>query len=129
MDSPAALAELSEGRLFITDGGLETTLIFHEGLELPCFAAFELLKDERGREAIRSYYRRYLALAREEGVGFVLDTATWRANPDWGERLGYSPGALDDANRRAVELASELRAEQGGTDHRHVAEVCRAWGG
>jgi hypothetical protein len=30
----------SAGGLFLTDGGIETTLIFHEGLELPDFAAF-----------------------------------------------------------------------------------------
>ena len=28
-----------DGGLFLTDGGLETTLIFHEGFELPMFAA------------------------------------------------------------------------------------------
>jgi hypothetical protein len=37
-----------DGGLFLTDGGIETTLIFHEGLELPYFAAFDLLKDRRG---------------------------------------------------------------------------------
>jgi S-methylmethionine-dependent homocysteine/selenocysteine methylase len=124
MDSRDRLAQLSEGRPFITDGGLETTLIFHEGFDLPCFAAFDLLRDERGTEAIRAYYGRYLALAREQRVGFLLDTATWRANPDWGERLGYSPRALDDANRRAVELAWELRAEHEAAGTRVVLNGC-----
>src|SRR4051794_8057138 len=101
--------------MLITDGGLETTLIFHRGIDLPLFAAFDLLKDDGGREALRSYFRSYLDIAREHGAGFVLDTATWRANPDWAERLGYSPEALDDANRRAVALAQELRDEYAGT--------------
>ena len=89
---------------------METTLIFHRGLELPCFAAFDLLKDRAGREELRAYFEPYVALARERGVGMVLDTATWRASPDWAQRLGYSPQELDDANRAAVALAEEIRA-------------------
>jgi homocysteine S-methyltransferase len=38
----------------------------------------------------------------------VLDTATWRANPDWGTRLGYDEAALATANAGAVEFAQEL---------------------
>jgi S-methylmethionine-dependent homocysteine/selenocysteine methylase len=96
--------------LFLTDGGLETTLIFHQGLDLPEFAAFDLLKSDDGAKQLRSYFEPYLAVAREKGVGFVLDTATWRANPDWAEKLGYSMEELDEANRTAVELAEEIRA-------------------
>src|SRR5215218_8678939 len=104
------LPQLSGDRLYITDGGLETTLIFHLGLDLPEFAAFELLRDEVGTEALRRYFEPYLALARERGLGLVLDSATWRASRDWGERLGYSRDELADANRRAVALTTELRA-------------------
>jgi S-methylmethionine-dependent homocysteine/selenocysteine methylase len=104
------LPQLDAARPFLTDGGLETTLIFHRGLDLPCFAAFDLLKDDRGRDELRSYFAPYLAVARERGVGFVLDTATWRANPDWAARLGYSLDDLDAANRAAVALAEEIRA-------------------
>jgi S-methylmethionine-dependent homocysteine/selenocysteine methylase len=105
------LPQLSGDRLFLTDGGLETTLIFHEGIDLPSFAAFDLLKDEGGREAVRSYYRPYLDLARERNVGFILGMPTWRANPDWGTELGYGAEELDAANRRAVEIATELKEE------------------
>ena len=101
------------GGPFITDGGMETTLIFHEGLELPHFAAFVLLDDESGREALRSYFARYIDIARERGVGIVLDTPTWRANADWGELLGYSEDTLADVNRRGVGLLEELRSEAG----------------
>jgi S-methylmethionine-dependent homocysteine/selenocysteine methylase len=103
------LPQLSGDRLFLTDGGLETTLIFHLGLELPDFAAFDLLRDDTGAEALRRYYESYIAIAREHGAGIVLDTATWRASRDWGERLGYSPEELAEANRRAVALIEELR--------------------
>jgi S-methylmethionine-dependent homocysteine/selenocysteine methylase len=97
------------GGLFMTDGGLETTLIFHEGMDLPAFAAFALLKDEAGTAVLRRYFERYAALAHERGVGVVLETPTWRANPDWGARLGYDEVALADANRRAVSLLLEVR--------------------
>jgi S-methylmethionine-dependent homocysteine/selenocysteine methylase len=99
------------GGPFITDGGLETVLIFEYGLELPDFAAFVLLDDQDGREALRSYYESYLAIARERGAGLVLDIPTWRANADWGERLGYSAEAVADVNRRAVAFLEELRDE------------------
>jgi S-methylmethionine-dependent homocysteine/selenocysteine methylase len=104
------LPQLDADRPFLTDGGMETTLIFHRGLDLPCFAAFDLLKDDNGRAELRSYFEPYLALARECGVGFVLDTVTWRANPDWARRLGYGLDELDAANREAVALAEEIRA-------------------
>ena len=68
-----------DGGWFLTDGGIETVLIFHEGLDLPLFAAFDLLKDEQGTELLRRYYAPYLALARERGLGFVLESPTWRA--------------------------------------------------
>src|SRR5512133_2153544 len=110
------LPQLDAARPFLTDGGLETTLIFHRGLDLPCFAAFTMLSDRGGRDELRAYFAPYLALARERGVGFVLDTATWRANPDWGHQLGYSPDELDAANRSAVALAQEIRAASEAED-------------
>jgi S-methylmethionine-dependent homocysteine/selenocysteine methylase len=100
-----------DGRLFLTDGGIETTLIYHEGLALPCFAAFHLLRSEAGTEALRRYYRRHARIAIENGAGFILESATWRASPDWGKELGYSPDALDEANRKAIAMLHELRDE------------------
>jgi len=100
-----------DGRTFITDGGMETTLIFRDGLELPDFASFVLLDDRDGVESLRAYYRSYISIAARHGVGIVLDTPTWRANPDWGARLGDSAEALEDVNRRSVALLEEVRAE------------------
>ncbi|MBX4951333.1 homocysteine methyltransferase [Rhizobium binae] len=98
------------GGTFLTDGGMETTMIFQEGIALPHFAAFVLLASEDGRNRARNYYRRYLDIARRHGTGFVLDTATWRANPDWGRKLGYASEALKAANEEAVELLAGLRS-------------------
>jgi homocysteine S-methyltransferase len=97
--------------LFLSDGGIETTLVFHEGIPLPCFAAFDLLKDPAGTAVLRAYFDRYAGLARERRIGIVLETPTWRANGDWGAKVGYGTEALAAANRRAVELLVEVRAD------------------
>ena len=98
-----------DGGLFLTDGGIETVLIFHEGLDLPAFAAFDLLKDDAGTETLRRYYEPYVALAREHGLGFVLESPTWRASPRWAAELGYRRRALDELNRKAIALMEEIR--------------------
>ncbi len=113
-----ALPQLG-GDLYLTDGGIETTLIFHEGLELPDFAAFDLLRTPEGEAALRRYFRTYAELARRFGTGLILESATWRASADWGSRLGYTAEALADANRRAIALLEEVRDEF-GTDRTPV---------
>ena len=104
------LPQLS-GRPFLTDGGLETTFIFHNGIELPYFASLDLLKSASGTKAIREYYERYIAIAKRNRIGFVLEGATWRASPDWGAKLGYSRAQLTEANCAAVSLMADLRDE------------------
>jgi S-methylmethionine-dependent homocysteine/selenocysteine methylase len=96
-------------RLYLGDGGLETTMIFERGLELPLFAAFTLLDRAEGVDALRDYYRGYLEIAQRNGAGFTFDTPTWRASSDWGEQLGYSSTGLSEVNRRAVDLGEEIR--------------------
>ena len=103
-----ALPQLS-GRTFLTDGGIETTLIFHEGFDLPLFAAFILLETGAGRTTLRRYYEHYLAIAAESGTGFVLESPTWRASWGWGERLGYAAAAIAEVNRDAIALMADLR--------------------
>ncbi len=105
-----ALPQLSGG-VFLTDGGIETTLIFHEGLELPHFAAFHLLKDEPGKAALRKYFRTYAALAREHAVGFILEAPTWRASSDWLAKLGYAERDVAEVNRQSVALLHDIRSE------------------
>jgi len=99
------------GGIFLTDGGMETTLIFHEGIELPHFAAFVLLDSAEGREKLKQYYAAYLSVARDHGTGFVLDSPTWRANPDWGVKLGYDAAALNAINVRSIAFLEELRSD------------------
>jgi S-methylmethionine-dependent homocysteine/selenocysteine methylase len=96
---------------FLTDGGIETTLIFHDGLELPHFAAYDLLTRDGGPDALRRYFEPYARIARETGVGIVLETPTWRASSDWGDLLGHGPDELAELNRSAVRLLEEIRAD------------------
>ena len=98
-----------EDDLFLTDGGLETYLIFHRGIELPEFAAFDLLGRDGGVEELRTYFAHYLGLAAESDLGFVLESPTWRANPRWGEAIGYGGEEIAAVNRKAIELMEELR--------------------
>lgn len=100
-----------EGDLFLTDGGMETWLVYSQGFELPQFAAFPLLDDPRGVEALRAYFAPYIEIARTNGVGLVLDAPTWRASSHWSELLGYDADQLADFNRRAVALLAEIRGE------------------
>ena len=107
-----------DGDLFLTDGGIETTLIFHDGLDLPLFAAFGLLSDEEGTDALRRYFRPFVELARDAGTGFVLESPTWRASPKWAAELGYSDAQLDQLNRKAIALMEGLRDEYESADTR-----------
>ncbi len=102
------------GRAFLTDSGLETVLIFHEGIDLPEFAAFPLVLKAEGREILARYYRRHAAIARQNHLGFILESPTWRASADWGDKLGFDAYALDYANRRAMDLLHDIRAETEG---------------
>ena len=105
-----SLPQLSD-KLFLTDGGLETTLIFHGGIDLPYFAAFDLMRTIEGEQCLKDYYLKHAGIAIDNGVGFVLESATWRASRDWGERMGYSDVALDAVNRQAIEMLTGLREE------------------
>src|SRR3954467_2210267 len=98
-------------QLILTDGGLETALVFHEGVELPHFAAFPLLDSPAGRQVLRRYFTGFFDIAREHRAAFQLDTPTWRATRDWGAQLGYDPAALERVNRDAVAFARELAAQ------------------
>ena len=99
---------LLKNHLYLTDGGLETTLIFHQGLSLNHFAAFELLTNDAGKQALRNYYAPYLKLAARYGTDFILETPTWRASPDWATKLGYTREEIKALNMQAVDFIKSL---------------------
>jgi homocysteine S-methyltransferase len=98
-------------QLFLTDSGLETTLVFLDGRELPCFAAFDLLREPEGRARLKRYFDIHAELAVKSGAGLVLESPTWRASPDWGRQIGWSLEALAEANRDSILLLEQVRAE------------------
>ena len=98
-----------DGSLFLTDGGLETTLIFHEELDLPEFAAYPLLDTPDTRAVLDQYFHTYASLARDGKTGFILESATWRAGPDWANILGHDAAQLDRLNREAIHQLSKVR--------------------
>jgi homocysteine S-methyltransferase len=109
--TPSRLPQL-DGGWFLTDAGLETVLIFQEGIALPEFAAFVLLQSPEGRGRLRRYFRRFLELAAQApGAGFVLESPTWRAGFDWGAKLGFDARGMQQINRDAIALMQELKAE------------------
>ena len=117
------LPQLS-GELFLTDGGLETTLMFHENLELPEFAAFVHLRNDSGRQVLERYYRSYIEIARKHNLNFILESATWRASTAWGKKLGYSTKNLSDMNHDAIELLHNLRNEYANGKTKIVISGC-----
>lgn len=100
---------MSEVR-YVTDGGLETELIFGDGMELPLFAAFPMVEDDEGRDRLARYYGEYMRIAEEAGMSFVAESPTWRANADWGSRLGYDAKDLVRVNTLAISFLTELMA-------------------
>lgn len=117
-DATAALKAQTAGKLWLTDGGIETAMIFLEGLELPHFASFPLLNSAKGRDRLATYFNGFMDAATAQGTGFMLDTVTWRASRGWGAVMGLSSVQIDSANRAAVAFAQQLRAARktGGHD-------------
>ncbi|WP_210440028.1 homocysteine S-methyltransferase family protein [Nocardioides xinjiangensis] len=105
------MTDLLADRSWVTDGGLETDLLFNKGIGLPDFAAFPLVSDAGGVEVLSAYYADYAAVARAAGAGLMLETPTWRANPDWAAGLGYDATRLRAVNHRAVDLLRSIAAD------------------
>ena len=98
--------------LYLTDGGMETTLVFHRGIDLNHFAAFELLNNEQGRQELKNYYQTYVDIAAKNKLDFILEAPTWRANPDWGSLMGYTKEQLSDINRDAIYFLRQFVRDQ-----------------
>ena len=105
-----ALPQLGDD-IFLTDGGMETVMVFHEGIDLPHFAAVDLLRTAKGRETALAYYRRYADIAARHDRGFIMESVTWRASPDWAEPLGLTRQELEQLNRDAIAMLVKLRHE------------------
>tara|TARA_B110000438_G_C15699593_1_gene600432 strand:- start:73 stop:1017 length:945 start_codon:yes stop_codon:yes gene_type:complete len=113
-----------DGGTYLTDSGLETTLVFTDGLELKEFAAFELLNDTDGRERLYNYFARHAKIAKENKTGFILDSVTWRASSAWGIKLGYSEEDLEEINLKSIEILERVRNDFEGQSSKFVISGC-----
>ena len=111
-------------QVFLTDTGLETTLIFRDGYELPSFASFVLLESDAGREHIAQYYRTHAQIAQSVGAGFIFESVGWRASRDWGEQIGYPPASLDQVNRDSIALMADVQREFNSPNMPTVLSAC-----
>ena len=93
----------------ITDAGLETWLLFQQGVDLPAFAAYPLAATSDGRQLLTEYYGHYVAIAQSVGASIVLETPTWRANPDWAATLGHDRAALAELIDASVDVVATVR--------------------
>jgi S-methylmethionine-dependent homocysteine/selenocysteine methylase len=109
---------------FMTDGGLETDLIFNKGIDLPEFAAFDLLKSSDGKQTLKNYYKDYLFIAKKKCKGFVLEAPTYRANPDWIVKIGYALDDLQVIHNTAIEELEDLRNEFEDENFKVPISVC-----
>jgi len=117
------LPQLSSS-IFMTDGGLETDLIFNKGIDLPEFAAFDLLKSSDGKQTLKNYYQDYLVIAKKKCNGFVLEAPTYRANPDWVVKIGYALDDLQVIHNTAIEELEDLRNEFEDDNFKVPISVC-----
>ena len=115
----SSLPQLS-GAPFLTDGGIETNLLFNEKLDLPYFAAFHLLNDPKAQQALQRWFHTHCLIASTYKVGFILETLTWRASPDWTKKLGYSENELIEVLQKSVEMFSTYRDEYENKDTKIV---------
>ena len=123
LNSQTNLPQLS-GKLCITDGGMETDFIFNKQIDLPEFASYDLLRTQEGYESLFEYYKDYIELAQRFNLGLILETPTWRANPDWGQKIGDSLEALHRFNLESVKLIEHLRAEYQNVDSPVIISGC-----
>ncbi|MEL6450356.1 MAG: homocysteine S-methyltransferase family protein [Pseudomonadota bacterium] len=105
---------LSDVDLFLAYVGMETDLIFNQGVDLPGFASYPLLKTAEGRQFLKGYLKNLIALGKEMDAGVILESPTWVANRDRGAALGYEFSELKQLNQDAIALMAAVRSE---SDH------------
>ncbi|KAG5179319.1 putative homocysteine S-methyltransferase [Tribonema minus] len=116
----SCVADILANETFLCDAGLETALVYGDKIALPCFASFTMLKTEAGAKRVESFYRDFCVVAKAHGRNMYLDTVTWRASKDWGDKLGYSAKDLDDVARASVDMIVRLRDEYASDDTKMI---------
>ena len=111
MLSAKSFPRRQEGRVYLSEGGTETELMYKHGFELPHFAMFPLLDNPKAVSKMREMFRSYLEVAAKHKICVLVGGLDYRASPDWGEMLGYSPAGLADANLQSIEFIREIADE------------------
>ncbi|UPW20327.1 homocysteine S-methyltransferase family protein [Agarivorans sp. TSD2052] len=100
-----------KGRIFLSEGGTETELMYKHGFELPHFAMFPLLDNPVALVTLKDMFRRYLDVVAKHKMCALMGGLDYRASPDWGALLGYSAAGLAEANLSSIAFLRELAAE------------------
>jgi homocysteine S-methyltransferase len=74
---------INKNDIIITDGGLETTLIYKYNIELPYFSCINLLKTDSGKELIYNCLIKYVDISEKYNVNIIIETPTWRCSKKW----------------------------------------------
>lgn len=93
-----------DGLLYLAEGGVETEIMYRHGHRLREFAMFELMDDPAAVTDMRDMYRRYLDVAARHGFAVLMAGFDYRASPDWGDKLGYSPEGLREMQHKCIDF-------------------------
>ena len=100
-----------EGRYYLSEGGSETEIMYKYGFDLPQFAMFPLLDIPEAVSKMQGMYHSYLDVVAKHGMCALIGGLDYRASPDWGDLLGYSPEGLSEANHKAINFLREIADE------------------
>ncbi|XP_059093901.1 uncharacterized protein LOC131888952 isoform X1 [Tigriopus californicus] len=102
----------NKDKVYVTGIGLETFLLFENGLPMPHFASFTALQDATGRNILVNLYHQLIEVAKSYKVdGIVLDTPTWRANPDWARKLDVDESGLKSIYKESLDILNKVKVE------------------
>ncbi len=96
------------GKICLTEGGIETYMQYKKGHELRSFCLFDLMNDPKAVADLRVYHERLIEVALKHKVGAILDGIHYRTSKDWGELLGYSAQGLKDITIQGIEFYKDL---------------------
>jgi len=111
MSENARFLEKQDGRFYLTEGGIETDVMYKYGFELPEFAMFTLLENPKAVKVMRGMYQRYLDVVAKHNLCALMSGTDYRASLDWGDKLGYSAAGLNDMILANVDFLRELAEE------------------
>lgn len=106
----------NSSKVFLTDAGLETVLLFLQGIDLPEFAAFPLLQHDTGTVVLQKYFEQFVCLAIENKMGFIFESATWRASKDWAAKLNIGTIQLAELVKKSIHIMDEIRQKYKSDD-------------